>query len=106
MANTWRGEALRHAMLFAMGNAQGVVLEIDANVTQGKARVTFHCDAPTQEVRVRDARSLGRAEAEFDGKSWSAKHYWVEGNGEERTTVYQFDEALAAGEVTLLIPVA
>jgi hypothetical protein len=45
----------------------------------------------------------GRAEAVFEGNSWAAKHYWQESPG---VVVYEFDEALPAGPITLRIPLA
>jgi hypothetical protein len=45
----------------------------------------------------------GRAEAVFEGNSWAAKHYWQESPG---VVVYEFDEALPAGSITLRIPLA
>ncbi len=45
----------------------------------------------------------GRAEAVFDGGRWAAKHYWQEAPG---VMIYEFDEPLPAGPVSLRIPFA
>lgn len=61
--------------------------------------------APAQQLRVRlPAGEAGRAEARFaDGRNWAAKHHWREDDG---VVVYQFDEALPAGPVRLVVPFA
>ena len=43
----------------------------------------------------------GRAEAVFERRSWAAKHYWADDDG---VVIYEFDEPLPAGPVTLRIP--
>jgi hypothetical protein len=39
------------------------------------------------------------------GQNWAAKHQWTEGEGRDEVTVFEFDEPLPVGEVTLRIPV-
>jgi hypothetical protein len=56
---------------------------------------------PQTRLRVRlPAGQPGRAEALFDDQSWAAKHFWREG----ADVVYEFDEPLPAGAITLRIP--
>ena len=88
-----------------MSKTESFVFELNADVIGGSARLTLQLDEPQLQLRVRDPRSLGRAEAQFDKKSWSAKHYWAEGSGEERVTIFEFDEPLPAGPMVLVIPV-
>ena len=55
----------------------------------------------TTRIAIRAAQgTLGRAEALFGERSWSAKHYWPEGPD---VTVFEFDEPLPAGSVSLRI---
>jgi hypothetical protein len=57
---------------------------------------------PQSHLRVRlPSGTAGRAEAVMGKKSWAAKHYWQE-QGE--IMVYEFDEPLPAGQITLRIP--
>ena len=59
---------------------------------------------PQSQLRLRmPPGKPGRAEAVFDGKSWSAKHYWQESPG---VVVYEFEQPLPAGPITLRIPLA
>jgi hypothetical protein len=61
-------------------------------------------EEPQTRLRLRlPPGKAGRAEAVFEGKSWAAKHYWQESPG---VVVYEFDEALPAGAVTLRIPLS
>lgn len=79
----------------------------DASITPGaapSARVTIQLDAPTARIQIRDPRRLGRAQALFAGQNWAAKHHWAEGVDNDRVTTYEFDEALPAGGVELIIP--
>jgi hypothetical protein len=71
----------------------------------GNARVTCHLDEPRKQLRIGDPRRLGRAQVRFDGKIWDAKHYWAEGSGADRVTFYEFDEAIPAGNIELIVPV-
>jgi hypothetical protein len=68
--------------------------------TQLEATLTLAEPQPRLRVRVPPGRA-GRAEAVFLGKSWAAKHYWQESPG---VVVYEFDEAIPAGPLTLRIP--
>jgi len=45
----------------------------------------------------------GRAEAVFHERSWAAKHYWHE---EPDIMIYEFDEPLPAGPITVRVPFA
>ncbi len=87
-----------------MTDVQSATIHLGEAVTGVAARITIHLDAPRAHVRIRDPRRLGRAEARFAGQSWTAKHYWAEGTEEDRVTTYQFDEALPAGDVELVVP--
>jgi hypothetical protein len=63
-------------------------------------------DSATTQVAIRaPGEGLGRAEALVGKKNWAAKHYWTEGDEDEQVTIFEFDEALPAGPVTLRIPV-
>ncbi len=74
--------------------------DVGTNVRQ----VTLRLAAPQSRLRVGvGARRPGRAEATFGKKSWAAKHYWEEDQG---VWIYEFDEALPAGEVVLRVAVA
>jgi hypothetical protein len=74
--------------------------DVGTNVRQVKLRLA----APQARLRLGvGARRPGRAEAIFGGKSWAAKHYWEE---EQGIWVYEFDDALPAGEVVLRVTVA
>lgn len=76
----------------------------DQGAGQGVRQVSIDLARPQTRLRVRlDARDPGRAEAAFGGRSWAAKHYWEESGG---VWIYEFDEALPAGPVTLRVPVA
>lgn len=69
------------------------VLEASVTLTEPQAR-----------LRVRVARgTAGRAEARLAERSWAAKHYWQEAPG---VMVYEFDEPLPPGPITLRIPFA
>ena len=87
-----------------MHNTENLI-ELDAEISGGAARVTVQLHEPQRQLRVRDPRPLGRAEAQFDRKNWSAKHYWAEGSGDQRVTTFEFDEPLPAGPVALVIPI-
>jgi hypothetical protein len=70
-------------------------VEMQVTLEAATSRVAIH--APSD--------GLGRAEARFGKQNWAAKHYWGEGQDQEQITVFEFDEALPAGPVTLRIPV-
>jgi hypothetical protein len=72
------------------------------DVGPGVRQLTLTLPTPQARLRLRIAeRSPGRAVAEFEGRSWAAKHYWEEGQG---VWVYEFDGALPAGRVVLRVP--
>lgn len=75
-----------------------------AERTDAAVETTIVLDRPQDRLRVRlpSSGTAGRAEASFDGKSWSAKHYWREGD----EVVYAFDEALPASTIRVRIPFA
>jgi hypothetical protein len=73
--------------------ARASVLEATVTLTSPQSRLRLHLPAG----------EAGRAEAVFGKRSWAAKHYWQEEGG---VTVYEFDEPLPAGPITLRIPVA
>ena len=59
---------------------------------------------PQSRLRLRlPAGEAGRAEAVFHEHSWAAKHYWHEAPD---ITIYEFDEPLPAGSITVRIPFA
>ncbi|HEY0713053.1 MAG TPA: hypothetical protein VGF45_10290 [Polyangia bacterium] len=63
-------------------------------------------ESATNRIAIRaPSDGLGRAEAQFDKHNWAAKHYWSEGADQEQVTIFEFDEALPAGRLTLRIPV-
>jgi hypothetical protein len=73
--------------------AHAAVLEATVTLTEPQVR-----------LRVRlPPGDPGRAEAVFDKRSWAAKHYWQEELG---VTIYEFDEPLPPGPVTVRIPFA
>ncbi|HYD40904.1 MAG TPA: hypothetical protein VEB43_08735 [Anaeromyxobacter sp.] len=85
-----------HSGAVELGEAQDVgdgVRQAILTLTAAQGRLRLH---------VAD-RSPGRAEAIFEGRSWAAKHYWHEGQG---VWVYEFDEALPAGQIVVRVPVA
>jgi hypothetical protein len=53
------------------------------------------------------AAGQGAGQGADDGKPriWSAKHHWTETRAGDAVTIYEFDEALPAGQVLLRIPV-
>ncbi len=59
---------------------------------------------PQRRLRLKSfGRHPGRVEAVFDDRSWAAKHFWEETPG---VWVFEFDEPLPAGRITLRIPFA
>ena len=60
--------------------------------------------APQSRLRLRlPSGEAGRAEAVFHERSWAAKHYWHE---EPDIMIYEFDEPLPAGPITVRVPFA
>jgi hypothetical protein len=79
--------------LSRLGSTSASALEVSVTLSEPGAR-----------LRVRlPGGEAGRAEASFRDRSWAAKHYWLEAPG---VMIYEFDEPLPAGEVTLRIPFA
>jgi hypothetical protein len=71
-----------------------------AGASMLEARLTLK--NPCSRFRLRlPPGDAGRAEARFAEQSWAAKHYWQEASGD---TVYEFDEPLPAGPVSICIP--
>ena len=70
--------------------------------------VRIALDSPQTRIAVRAPEgTVGRAEALLGQRIWAAKHYWIEGPQDPsgaQTTVFEFDEALPAGQVLLRIP--
>ncbi len=59
-------------------------------------------EGPQARLRVRlPGGYSGRADAVLGERIWAAKHYWQEQDG---IVVYEFDEPLPAGELTLRVP--
>jgi hypothetical protein len=83
----------------------GVLATDDLAADRGTIAVTATLKETTPRLCVRDRRRLGRADAVIGGQRWGAKHYWTEGEGDARQVVYEFDQALPPGAVTLVIPV-
>ncbi len=70
----------------------------------GVREVSVMLPEPQRRLRLRSpGRQPGRAEAIFEGRSWAAKHFWQEAQGE---WVFEFDEPLPAGRITLRVPFA
>ncbi len=90
---------------FTMSGTQNIVLGAEEGVSGGSVVVSLHLDEPSTQLQVRDPRPLGRAQVQFGGKRWGAKHYWAQGIGEERLTIFEFDEPLPAGPIHLVVPI-
>ena len=73
--------------------ARASVLEASVTLTEPQSRLRLR-------LPPGDA---GRAEVVFHKRSWAAKHYWQEEPG---ITIYEFDEPLPAGPITLRVPFA
>lgn len=73
--------------------ARASVLEATVTLTDPQARLRLRLPAG----------EAGRAEAVFHGRSWAAKHYWHEAPG---IMIYEFDEPLPAGPITVRVPFA
>lgn len=59
---------------------------------------------PQSRLRLRlPAGEAGRAEAVFHERSWAAKHYWQEAPD---VMIYEFDEPLPAGAISVRVPFA
>jgi hypothetical protein len=84
---------------------QGIVdLSGAARASAAYVEAAVTLTEPQSRLRLRmPPGKPGRAEAVFEGNSWSAKHFWQESPG---VVVYEFDEALPAGSITLRIPLA
>lgn len=84
-------------------------LDPGADAGAGSAhQLRFTLTQPESLIRVRDPQGrLGHAAAAFrqgiEDRNWGAKHSWAEGEGPERVRVYEFDEALPAGEIRLRV---
>jgi hypothetical protein len=79
-------------------------LSLSTTTSASALEATVTLSEPASRLRLRLPRGeAGRAEAVFHGRSWAAKHYWQEAPG---VMLYEFDEPLPAGEVTLRIPFA
>ena len=84
---------------------------MDSGILDLSDRTPAHTDVLEASVTLTEPQSrlclrlppgeAGRAEAVFHDRSWAAKHYWQEAAG---TTIYEFDEALPAGPISLRIP--
>ena len=80
-------------------------LELPIATDGAAVRTGIRLSEPRGQLRIRDPRRLGRAEAQFGGQRWAAKHYWAEGSDADRITIYEFDELLPAGDIELVVPV-
>ncbi len=59
---------------------------------------------PQSLLRVRlPGGAAGRADAVLGTRTWAAKHFWQEQGG---IVVYEFDEPLPAGRITLRVPLS
>ncbi len=73
-------------------------------VGTGVRQVWVTLTQPQRRLRLRSpGHKPGRAEAVFDHGSWAAKHFWEEAPG---VWVFEFDEPLPAGRITLRISFA
>jgi hypothetical protein len=71
----------------------------------GRIEAHLHLDQPGTRIMMRVPRgSVGRAQAKFAGKNWAAAHYWTEETDEGNVVLYEFSEALPAGDVRLVVP--
>ncbi len=73
--------------------AQGAVLEATLTLSRPESRLRVLLPGP----------HAGRADAVLGTSIWAAKHYWREQDG---SMVYEFDEPLPAGRITLRVPLA
>ena len=87
--------------------------EADLRVDSGGGRFAGRLDAVVtfDEARTRVIMrvphgTVGRAEAIFRGRNWSAAHYWTEETDDGAVVIYEFSEPLPEGEVRLVIPFA
>ncbi len=65
---------------------------------------TLTLATPRSRLRLRlPGGEAGRADAVLGERVWAAKHYWRE---QGDVTVYEFDEPLPAGPITLRVPLA
>ncbi len=76
----------------------------DAPAQASVLEASITLSEPQSHLRVRlPGGAAGRADAVMGKRTWAAKHYWQE-PGE--IMVYEFDEPLPAGQITLRIPLA
>jgi hypothetical protein len=74
--------------------------DLPAHAPVLEATVTFAKSQSRLRVRLPGGEA-GRADAILGKRVWAAKHYWQEQDG---VMVYEFDEPLPAGQVTLRVP--
>ena len=98
----------RRRLRYAAVMANAVVVDLEGNgaADGATARKVVHLEGPCSTLQVRDPRALGRARVEFGGKVWDAKHYWAEGAGSDKVTIFEFDEAIPPGSIELVVPLA
>jgi hypothetical protein len=85
-------------------SADVTVVDLSESAGERFIEAALLLEEPQSRLRLRlPPGQPGRAEAIFAGRSWAAKHYWQEGAG---IFVYEFDEPLPAGSVTLRIPLS
>ena len=66
---------------------------LEATVTLARPETRLRLRLPSGEA--------GRADVVLGERSWAAKHYWRDQGG---VMVYEFDEPLPAGPITLRVP--
>jgi hypothetical protein len=72
---------------------------------EGRLEAQLHLDEPRTRIVVRvPTGSVGRAEAKFGRQSWAAAHYWTEETEDGNVVLFEFSEALPAGDLRLSIP--
>jgi hypothetical protein len=82
-------------------------LNVDARAGryQGRLEALVHLDEPLTRIVMRVPHgSVGRARARFDKNDWSAAHYWTEETDDGNVVLFEFSEALPAGDVRLTVP--
>lgn len=82
-------------------------LNVDARAGryQGCLEALVHLDEPRTRIVMNVPNgSVGRARAHFDQHDWSAAHYWTEETADGNRVLFEFSEALPAGEVRLSVP--
>lgn len=69
---------------------------------RGHLEALVHLDEPRTRIVMRVPQgSVGRARAHFDEHDWSAAHYWTEETEDGNVVLFEFSEALPAGDVRL-----